>query len=36
MLTAAKLIGLIPEDMVQREIVIEKAKLEALAAQMTP
>ena len=36
LLTAAKLIGLIPQDFVQKELLIEKSKLEALAAQMTP
>ena len=36
LLTAAKLIGLIPRDFVQHELTIEKTKLEELAAQMTP
>ena len=36
LLTAAKMIGLIPQDYVQRELTIEKSKLEELAAKMTP
>jgi len=36
LLTSAGMIGLIPREFLQREVTIEKSKLEELAAQMTP